>query len=142
MSEDSGSSPRMRGIQQSLRHRLVHARFIPADAGNTAPGRVLFSKRAVHPRGCGEYCSWYTPCQRCDGSSPRMRGILFCLATGMALFAVHPRGCGEYESPMARQILATGSSPRMRGIQMVIGYCKASGRFIPADAGNTTASLA
>ena len=53
---ESGSSPRRRGTRSEYsRHELVHARIIPAQAGNT--------RRATREEGLDP-----------DGSSPRRRG--------------------------------------------------------------------
>ena len=111
--------------------------FIPADAGNTPPTGTCMWRRAVHPRGCGEYAFYAMVNLRVAGSSPRMRGILLRLFkqfrqrrfipadagnTWASLLtplhtSVHPRGCGEYANPVPQG--------------------GAADRFIPADAGNT-----
>ena len=92
----SGSSPRMRGILSIEAIPAGYLRFIPADAGNTHPGRFLSLQ--------------------IDGSSPRMRGIRGAGNDGQKkhrfipadagntslkgvshpIPSVHPRGCGEY----------------------------------------------
>ena len=56
---ESGSSPRMRGIllpSLSIRFGIW---FIPADAGNTCLPAGHHLPIAVHPRGCGEYGSYW-----------------------------------------------------------------------------------
>ena len=50
----SGSSPRMRGTHATLRLHRIHARIIPAHAGNTRPSPIARTNK--------------------PGSSPRMRG--------------------------------------------------------------------
>ena len=50
-----GSSPRRRGTLIVHHHGNIMTRFIPAQAGNTAPGRTGSGARAVHPRAGGEH---------------------------------------------------------------------------------------
>ena len=53
----------------------------------------------------------------------------------------HPRGCGEHGVTNDDTGNTQGSSPRMRGTQLIPPYPKTWQRIIPADAGNTMASL-
>ena len=53
--KERGSSPRMRGAQQSAGAPMVKWRIIPADAGSTKVWRFVQSDRKDHPRGCGEH---------------------------------------------------------------------------------------
>ena len=55
------------------------------------------------------------------------------------MFSVHPRGCGEYINNAVWNFFHNGSSPRMRGILANKIDSNITGRFIPADAGNTDA---
>ena len=131
-------------------------RFIPAGAGNAASTSPLHSRRAVHPRGCGERRWLSRQARNRDGSSPRVRGTRGtyeitqetprfipagagnapALATARTAVPVHPRGCGErpVSSPHVRQPL--GSSPRVRGTRGRLRPQGADVRFIPAGAGN------
>ena len=115
-----GSSPRVRGTPLPFGRSGAQNRFIPACAGNTR--RVARSPRirSVHPRVCGEHAA---------GSGLPLRRV-----------TVHPRVCGEHA--MGRQPLRspTGSSPRVRGTPAGRLRPRRLRRFIPACAGNTTAS--
>ena len=128
----------MRGIRALVGQAINEGRFIPADAGNTRSALEKAGSKAVHPRGCGEYCIMRVTSASHAGSSPRMRGIplqaepqscalrfipadagnTWICTQAIHIPAVHPRGCGEYLNDYER----SGSSYR----------------FIPADAGNTT----
>ena len=111
-----GSSPRMRGTPSPPPAHWWHRRFIPADAGNTSTATARRSNAAVHPRGCGEHkISQYLGKAR-SGSSPRMREHMVMLMSARS---------------------GVGSSPRMRGTRRRYRAGHTSGRFIPADAGNT-----
>ena len=136
-------------------------RFIPADAGNTRPRVRRGWLPAVHPRGCGEYQQGTALAHDFFGSSPRMRGILpvikqmlegyrlipadagntVSITDHAYMKPVHPRGCGEYDLLALVNSLSTGSSPRMRGIQGSTSTKPPETRFIPADAGNTPATM-
>ena len=63
----------------------------------------------------------------------------FCWEYGIA---VHPRGCGEHRGAGGVLGAGDGSSPRVRGTRTAEHTRGGSGRFIPAGAGNTTASSA
>ena len=52
---DEGSSPRARGTRIAAVAWVIHARFIPAGAGNTMSASLSQSARSVHPRGRGEH---------------------------------------------------------------------------------------
>ncbi len=54
---------------------------------------------------------------------------------------VHPRACGEQLSLAGVMLAATGSSPRMRGTDRPRPAPQCRGRFIPAHAGNRSASV-
>ena len=90
------------------------------------------------------------------GSSPRLRGtgaarwVARChrrfipapagnrttVAMSTAPRPVHPRACGEQLRPPEQSQIAIGSSPRLRGTACDVGCDRATGRFIPAPAGN------
>ena len=130
-----GSSPRGRGTP--LRHsplRLPY-RFIPARAGNTAPGARHRGRRPVHPRAGGEHGVSSTHSATCAGSSPRGRGTRLRQrrADVRARFIparagnteqcceacspppVHPRAGGEHSRRIRVANRFAGSSPRGRG---------------------------
>ena len=69
-----GSSPRLRGTRERRGLRRAVRRFIPAAAGNTAVRFAKIHHRPVHPRGCGEHCSFVSILTSSLGSSPRLRG--------------------------------------------------------------------
>ena len=132
---DDGSSPRLRGTVKRRRKLNPALRFIPAPAGNSAYPTSNHSKRAVHPRACGEQHVHPDHLSPPYGSSPRLRGTVF---RGIAnqeqvrfipapagnrhvtspltrIDAVHPRACGEQGSEDSVCSSAGGSSPRLRG---------------------------
>ena len=72
----AGTSPRMRGTLERRRETAESRRYIPAHAGNTRSGSGPRSRRAVHPRACGEHALISASNMFLDGTSPRMRGTL------------------------------------------------------------------
>ena len=90
----SGSSPRVRGTPSKWRPHELPQRFIPACAGNAAPGIKFPLISPVHPRVCGERP--YHPFKgTVDGSSPRVRGTRRPERQSPVREPVHPRVCGE-----------------------------------------------
>ena len=117
----AGSSPQARGTPTLGSRSRMSGRFIPAGAGNTTRCRDRACPKPVHPRRRGEHA-----CRSCRpfaaaGSSPQARGTR----------AGSPPG-----------IWPRGSSPQARGTRIVRGLHRGQHRFIPAGAGNTTATLA
>ena len=134
----------------------MHARFIPAGAGNglgdAGAGRV----QAVHPRGRGERALVAGKGHASAGSSPRARGTDLWrrrLSPGRRFIPagagngpparprlnappVHPRGRGERGSIEIGQVRRNGSSPRARGTDDATKRWAGEIRFIPAGAGN------
>ena len=151
-----GSSPRVRGTDRRAVQSCGDPRFIPACAGNRCRNLQPRRRNAVHPRVCGEQGRFPTSPPKADGSSPRVRGtdlidqvnptsrrfIPACAGNSRSFMtmtganSVHPRVCGEQFvlSPFLRSCL--GSSPRVRGTVPESNWPIASGRFIPACAGN------
>ena len=155
-----GSSPRGRGTLEINQRCVMAARFIPAWAGNTPPRVVARYLIWVHPRVGGEHKSAFVLARMMVGSSPRGRGTRYSapaprsggrfipawagntyrtrIACGRS--AVHPRVGGEHENCVKEKIEHNGSSPRGRGTPH-LGWCsRLAPRFIPAWAGNTSAS--
>ncbi len=146
------------GASQQLPPRL---RFIPAYAGNIQANVRRRSRKAVHPRVCGEHYDCHAANPSSYGSSPRMRGTYSCrvscadksrfipaYAGNMrgagplaSLWPVHPRVCGEHMTAKPRRQVVTGSSPRMRGTCGMFGSGHNGNRFIPAYAGNMNKNL-
>ncbi len=157
-----GSSPRPLGTREVAAVREVHARFIPASAGNTAGKENTELFPTVHPRVRGEHGvqgDWGAVYR---GSSPRPRGTRqrhldrcrrarFIPASAgntsasrisRRCAAVHPRVRGEH-APTRRYIWpGTGSSPRPRGTRYMAILAGRFSRFIPASAGNTSGARA
>ena len=114
----------------------------------------------VHPRVCGEHSQCSGSAKQCHGSSPRVRGTwrrrqvhlpldrfipacagnISLLASETHRLTVHPRVCGEHL--LAAEVIAyqLGSSPRVRGTFPPIPYRPPQRRFIPACAGNISAT--
>ena len=69
-----GSSPRMRGTQDTKWFAYQETGIIPAYAGNTAGDRLALVDAGDHPRVCGEHVTSGVDWTGEPGSSPRMRG--------------------------------------------------------------------
>ena len=130
-----GSSPRMRGAHDGRTGHIPPFGIIPADAGSTTIPCLSRRTCQDHPRGCGEHKQGHYAYYSNRGSSPRMRGALGWIVTGIMLVGIipadagstiywngasstskdHPRGCGEHELNCIQPTKPTGSSPRMRG---------------------------
>ena len=152
-----GSSPRARGTLCGAPARQKNRRVIPACAGNTPVSASSGACQPGHPRVRGEHFTWESGSHKVYGSSPRARGtpcgqlfeiarrrvIPACAGNTKLTFIIspfstgHPRVRGEHSSPRATRALAGGSSPRARGTLRKARTCCASGRVIPACAGNT-----
>ena len=132
-----GSSPRGRGTQAGIERALVDIRFIPARAGNTAPGARSSVGHPVHPRAGGEHPSQASAGVASTGSSPRGRGTLGPASVYPHSRPVHPRAGGEHREAHGRLLPGRGSSPRGRGTQRLRVERQPGERFIPARAGNT-----
>ena len=157
-----GSSPRVRGTGTRGLQEQHGERFIPACAGNRYYAPALARYSAVHPRVCGEQGLGQQVVLGAVGSSPRVRGtasgncgngsrirfIPACAGNRSSAMrctcnsAVHPRVCGEQPHRKGFARWADGSSPRVRGTDRH-GIPRAIAvRFIPACAGNRSASIA
>ena len=151
-----GSSPRVRGTEQTRPALPGCLRFIPARAGNRARFKAVRPQDAVHPRACGEQMLLAMQTKLQGGSSPRVRGTdtivsAICVPRRFiparagnschkrdqcSALAVHPRACGEQIGGVLGTIGSSGSSPRVRGTVAVAVSRVQSQRFIPARAGN------
>ena len=74
LSDEAGSSPRMRGTPLRETADIDAPGIIPAYAGNTMDTKIVQFPRRDHPRVCGEHSSVSGPSGNPLGSSPRMRG--------------------------------------------------------------------
>ena len=155
-----GSSPRMRGTGLLRPSASSHHRFIPAHAGNSDSSLITALGDAVHPRACGEQTPGTFSQRTASGSSPRMRGTepyqssettsprfipahagnRGALIPATSPAPVHPRACGEQAFCLCSRFARSGSSPRMRGTALAGGRHAGSDRFIPAHAGNRSAT--
>ena len=145
-----GSSPARAG--NALRHRASHQgnpaavsglarlrRFIPARAGNAARARTPARGQAVHPRAAGNAAS-RTHRRKSRSVHPRRAGNASTTPTARAAFPVHPCARGERQIIFRRVHAHSGSSPRVRGTLPSRHQGPSRTRFIPARAGNASAS--
>ena len=153
-----GSSPLARGTRRGREHFGDAHRFIPARAGNTAPGTPYGRGRSVHPRSRGEHRPDAGAGAGNVGSSPLARGThvserrdgvwqRFIPARAGNTYlrrrrfrsrTVHPRSRGEHITLDAAPEGTTGSSPLARGTPASGFGLDGPRRFIPARAGNTS----
>ena len=131
----NGSSPLARGTLPVRQNQRLHARFIPAGAGNTPLPAPPAHQSAVHPRWRGEHRRLCRAGNSGCGSSPLARGTLAQVAKMnvyqrfipagagntrwavmmLASSAVHPRWRGEHVCRPVRGRPRNGSSPLARG---------------------------
>ncbi len=151
-----GLSPLARGTP-SPRSGGAHAeRFIPAGAGNTAPGPVSGRGAPVYPRWRGEHDYLPGGQKRGCGLSPLARGTHFGNRTGSTghrfipagagntqktrcgagTSMVYPRWRGEHFRLLHRIYQYYGLSPLARGTPDRQSRQNPARRFIPAGAGN------
>ena len=161
MTQEEGSSPRMRGTLFHALNAVTNAGIIPAYAGNTSESGASFTRLRDHPRVCGEHSLPFSVCVVYRGSSPRMRGTPGQTAAEAADGGIipayagntqsrgdqfqrgrdHPRVCGEHPPMKSAWQAKTGSSPRMRGTRNDPGCFLRADGIIPAYAGNTIVGL-
>ena len=152
-----GSSPLARGTLDQARRHVIHARLIPARAGNTRLFSRPLTGKSAHPRSRGEHGMitfglWFVA-----GSSPLARGtrkmsissrlrirLIPARAGNMPTGAMpapappaHPRSRGEHVKIVAEVNGVTGPSPLARGTLTLAMGGQFSRRLIPARAGNT-----
>ena len=134
--------------------------IIPAGAGLTLSSIAATDSTRDHPRGCGAHSMVLSSPNSGLGSSPRVRGSLFCWSpacaamgiipagaglTSHSLFSIfasgdHPRGCGAHTVRNRSLSSSPGSSPRVRGSRPVWLALSALAGIIPAGAGLTLPS--
>ena len=158
-----GSSPRVRGTRARRSVGPRQRRFIPACAGNSrASGRCGHSRLRFIPACAGNSEGVVAANSVSDGSSPRVRGtrrsahhplpgerfIPACAGNSRCArgwpsrWSVHPRVCGELWNSTGFCRSPVGSSPRVRGTQEGAAVAAGERRFIPACAGNSSATSA
>ncbi len=71
-----GSPPRLWGIRLPTASGTPIVRFTPTPVGNTRQTRGMRRLHPVHPHACGEYSLNCSRASVCDGSPPRLWGIL------------------------------------------------------------------
>ena len=136
-------------------------RNIPAYAGKTKVYHADTRRCEEHPRVCGENAMSLPTIAKARGTSPRMRGKLFCHRIGLTFprnipaYAgktslrlltslrrqEHPRVCGENELAGLGCLGEEGTSPRMRGKLASLQDRINHSRNIPAYAGKTVIGL-
>ena len=92
---DAGSSPRMRGKHRRNHGRNRLGRIIPAHAGQTPMFRPVSSSNPDHPRACGANRQRFAKLVAQRGSSPRMRGKLFCVFVLCFSLRIIPAHAGQ-----------------------------------------------
>ena len=156
----TGSSPHGRGTRTSSPLSHLSRRFIPARAGNADSLPGCLPQGSVHPRTGGERRLRASSIASCCGSSPHGRGTperLKAEAPGRRFIparagnapaagrlrcacSVHPRTGGERVLPLRYPMDNTGSSPHGRGTRPQLNEQALVDRFIPARAGNASAT--
>ena len=133
----TGSSPHVRGAPLRQCSRVSLCGIIPACAGSTICLFCCFLYVWDHPRMCGEHRDCSASRSNRSGSSPHVRGALWCRLSFLFLSGIipacagstpstaggstkardHPRMCGEHLISHASPEGSTGSSPHVRGAQ-------------------------
>ena len=154
--QDSGPSPRVRGIRRRAAAERPDVGSIPARAGNPPPHARRGHRSRVHPRACGESGPRARRRRSRAGPSPRVRGIPLRArvvdievgsiparagnpagpSTTGCRPTVHPRACGESAGGGGARRRGPGPSPRVRGIRPPSTSRGRERGSIPARAGN------
>ena len=109
-----GSSPRVRGKQQTKFKQQDPQRLIPARAGKTRARAAAMAVVPAHPRACGENAKELVQTSVEPGSSPRVRGKLVLRARGGDCARLIPACAGK-------TVLAFTSAPSWRAHPRVCG---------------------
>ena len=91
----TGSSPHVRGAHQHDRVRGHDSGIIPACAGSTMAGRSMPDFEQDHPRMCGEHQVRGDMLLFPEGSSPHVRGALWCSCMLCAFRGIIPACAGS-----------------------------------------------
>ena len=140
-SKSRGSSPHARGTHEALPGSVEAARFIPACAGNAAYGMIwltCLNGSSPHARGTHESRNIWIDEKR---FIPACAGNARARPAGWRPAPVHPRMRGERHAQADAAAARDGSSPHARGTPPHDPRCRPHPRFIPACAGNASASL-
>ena len=152
-----GSSPLARGLHTLHPPRGPHRRIIPARAGFTVRGFVVFQYMKDHPRLRGVYHALRATWQSSTGSSPLARGLpapsepsprrggIIPARAGFTRLRTprppssqdHPRSRGVYLGDHVPDRHPEGSSPLARGLLDPLTRAPERSRIIPARAGFT-----
>ena len=152
-----GSSPRVRGRQNTWRCRPRDPGLIPASAGQTTGQCRLGGIGGAHPRECGADSFLRLQPVSYAGSSPRVRGrpgrpVQAFAVSGLipasagqttrtsrsdVINWAHPRECGADCSTVELAGHIQGSSPRVRGRPDIRVPTSLRAGLIPASAGQT-----
>ena len=90
-----GSPPRVRGKPCRLTSCRLHVRITPACAGKTLFAEARHSRRADHPRVCGENIFPRMIRRSGGGSPPRVRGKLVWYGLTWSLERITPACAGK-----------------------------------------------
>ena len=118
-----GSSPRVRGTRIQNVPLSRPYRFIPACAGNSAPGAGASCSHPVHPRVCGELTVSPSRTFGPSGSSPRVRGTRRPRDRRRGFVRFIPACAGNSNRASSARTIASGSSPRVRGTRAASARC-------------------
>ena len=126
-----------------LKERLRRAsrsdkQFIPANAGNSCPVGPGAARPAVHPRERGEQFGGHFSQPVRPRFIPANAGNRLASFLWVSTGTVHPRERGEQRRSLVVIVPSGGSSPRTRGTAPIFLPSPIRGRFIPANAGNST----
>ena len=158
ISIQGGLSPRVRGNHRPPAGGGLHARSIPACAGEPTSPAGRPGSRGVYPRVCGGTDAKCNDTGTGPGLSPRVRGNLFvgqcknrrhgsipaCAGEPDRLYrdgnlaGVYPRVCGGTPSRWCEVRSPAGLSPRVRGNLPRLLLPRFSPGSIPACAGEPT----